>query len=466
MNSELIDTLKYAFQKKAVRVVLAAFVLILLSLSLFHLFNRVPTLSVAKTNLNNSNFISLQNGKLLSYNGLSFLEVDPSSNSQPKVIATPKFKMPTPSSVIWASENGVLLNFRSGIIHSPIEDYIVSRGDSIADNYYGTWYFDFSKSELKFVDEGDFNPLSTIYSPKDSGFYYISNAKQSDIEPVSILKFYDIKNNKTSTIASKFNITTYSMNLCDKNGASLCAIGRDDDQPYGESTLYTISRIGDINKVFTYEGETISAPNINQYITLTEGSEHQEIDMIYKKIIVTDISNTEITKKEYPATMFADSLSASYIGKSIFLIDSRNDEYVVLNDSWLSNNTQTGKLIINKDYDLKKGINAIAHASDANTMLVTSPSGQIYTIRQSKSSQIYEVKGKESIEQALQECTSPNNSSFDINDNSITLLVGDDDNFNKNLNQTKECLSKPELLYGYSYGVRGVSPENGRISTD
>ena len=75
----------------------------------------------------------------------------------------------------------------------------------------------------------------------------------------------------------------------------MCVVGQNLDESDGKLSLSAVSKDGSIKTIKKVDGQILNTPDKNVFLNLTDTSTDGEIDVVYKKIDIFDISNDKIT---------------------------------------------------------------------------------------------------------------------------------------------------------------------------
>lgn len=465
MNNELKHALYYAWQKKWIRIIVIVTPIVLIGAFIISVLLQPPKLATKSTNLTVDSYPQIVGDDIAAYNGTSFFTVNPTKNEVAKVVYTPKYRLPEVSTVIWASKHGVLLNFKSGIMYTPVQDYLLSNGISQTIDEYATWYLSFTDGSLKLVDENNLQNEAAIYSQKDNGIYYVPNIKYSDIDVnKNTLRFYSLETYSTQTVVEDLSLTVDEMTECDVREASLCIIGRESSETFGTTSIYAIAKSGSRETIVSQKGEIYPTPIKNTYALLGDGETYLEIESIYSSIELKNIATNASVK--YSGKVFGGNVVVGMLGKDPYILDGKNNEYLALRRGSLFDSTQVGELETAKAPALSDGITIVNSKASEAVALVSSLSSEVHVVSIGSQPQQFTKNDESSVKAAVNSCATQAGASSGLTDSTFTVYVNDDDSFNSSLATFKECVSTPENMYGYTYTYKGVSPINGRISTD
>ena len=465
MNEQPIDILISILRKKSVKIVLALIFVLIVIWAIAARLMQPPVLTAYATSLTLSDSVKIEGTTTKVYNGNSFYTIDLVNNNAKKVIFTPEYRLPEVSTIAWAGEKGVLLNFKSSVMYTPVYDYFVEHNLDITSDDYATWYLDFSTGKLSLVDENILQDDTAHYSKKDNGFYYVPDLafSETDVDR-NVLSFYSLESNTSTVVVDDFNVSVQSMKDCDQPNGTICIVGRKNAEAYGKYYVFSTSKATKkLSTVYTHQGELYETPLQDTYILLSEPTDYQGTSTLYKKITTLNIKTNQ--KRDYPGNVFGGSVVVGVENNKIYIIDGHNNEVVWLNDGVFNGSSSVGSITSDKSYGLDDGI-SIVPSQQGNKVLIASVSGNTYALSTEKLTLPTAVSTEKS-EELIGECLTQKSKIYTTSERNYTILIEDDDSFSETLKKLKLCIANnPDNLVGYTYTYKGFSSVNGRISTD
>ena len=461
-----MDLLKVLWSKLWFRIsIFVFFIIMLILIVVFSLIGGKSVADIKNTNLAKEN-ISVFNNKIRAYNGVSFYEIDPISDTKPKILYTPNFRLPKPSKTVY-SDNGVLLNFESGINFSPVEEYFEKNDISSFSSPLMTWYLDFSDGSFSLVNASDIKENLAVYSEKDNGYYFVANNNLDADETGSgdSVYFYDLKTKSSSVVTSDSKYIISSLSSCDKDSFNLCVVGQNLDESDGKLSLSAVSKDGSIKTIKKVDGQILNTPDKNVFLNLTDTSTDGEIDVVYKKIDIFDISNDKITS--FSGEVPDSNLAISKLENNYYFVNGLDNNLAYLNTG-ISNSVDWRPLPINKDMSINNGFIVYNNLSTNDFILVQQPNGNYYIINNSPTDQQFNKTKEEQVTKVVNECVQvPDTETSVSRDGSLYSIYIDYNKLSESIVIINKCLAKNvDNLYGYTYEFRGIDTLNGRVATD
>ncbi len=471
MNN-IVTTLKEQLQKPRfvifIFITLCFFVVLLIAL----FSTSSPKIGVYATGLSEE-MIGTYDDNLVIYNGLSFYQVNPISESGFKILYTPNYRLPVPSRIVW-SNTGVLLNFDRGVNLTPIENKLVESGAAYSPSInYMTWYLDFEDGSLSLVDELPLGTHPSVYSSSSGGFYYITGEVENlGDDGVNQLKFFDTKTKKMNVTIDNLSFLPISMTNCDTNGGkNVCLVGA---TAYNKNSIQSISKTGNIKELVNEKGRIVPSSTESVFVLLGDSKIYNDTDLVYNKISLFDVSTEKTKRVNFSGKVADNSLVFSQLSDLHIFLDGKDDKYATLKRGWFGNNTLEWSALNLKPSgntkelpDISSGFIVYEEKPSRNFILMSSLSRKTYLLSKDRVLQDLSRLNKDSIIKSVGSCISkPISDQVEVIDNSITIYL-EEENMLDQLPDIKKCIAKDRKnLPGYFYEFRGVSSESGRISTD
>ena len=482
----MTPSLQRLFSDPKIRNSIIAFILLLVIVLLVWLvvsLLKPATLNISPTNISLDDGVTISSDKVITYNGSSFVEISP-ADSTAKVIYTPQTRFPSVEGITYAPGSGMLLTFSGNILETPVFDYklkqdLESNGDVqfntdlTSDNYY-TWFLDFKTNKLKFVLAQEIDSSLAYYNTDDSKFYFVNG---DEYEGFTDFLSYDIKTNKMTRLSTDLDYT--DVKSIDQCGDSTCIVGHKNSS-VDTSVLSKISSKGKISEVKKIEGDILPTPDKMTFAYLTEpdnapteddNSEHDEYGagiVSYQKLNIDNISTGE--SQEYSGLYKSGGAIGMY-DDHFYYMSGTDGTYQYLKRS-------THDIDFNYDdseSDFAEGFININKVG-ANFALIADVDRNVYIVSKSKNIDVFNRASQDEVNKNVNTCAEKINdgisvrseddvtSAFDVD---FEILVPDDDNFNSTIHNINTCLAEnTENLIGYSYMFTGVSPLNGKITTE
>ena len=453
--SELIELITIIIKKPIAKLVLIIIGLIIIGSIVYSIVYSVPRLSA--TQINTIGSTGVIDNEIISYNGLSFYSINPSSDSKPNIVFTPNYRLPVPDKIFWGNKDGALIRFSSGFNYSPVEDYINSNDMTFTNQYSILWYLSFTDGSLTPVDNTP-DPINLVlFNSKDNNFYYIIN--ESGEENINELKVFDTSKKSTSALNAQVPYQILSLAECSTDGSVLCAISYTNN---GKKALYSVNNSGDFNREMEAIGQIIPTLDPSTFITL-EDPQINDVDTTYKKLSTVNI--TDGKKIDYSTNEIGDSSFISgIVNKSNYLLTDDGSRYL-----YLQSNLFNMKSVKNGIIDLGDPILTDSSLINKDFAIVKSTiSGDNYLLTAKKINQKFSKISDDVFRETINQCLTKEGvaENYAIDEQIITIFI-DDSSYQTKVGSVQDCLSKtPEIMLGHEYKFRGISSENGRVTTD
>ena len=467
MNDTIADYLAYFLRRRDVQLGIGAVVVLIIAWVVIAILLQPPTLKVQSIGVTIASVIESKGANINVYNGNSFYTIDTANNNAMKVVYTPTYRLPTVSTMTWADNKGALLTFRGGIVNTPVYDYFTAHDiDTTSDSLY-TWYLDFTTGELSIVGEFDIDGTSAFYSHKDRGFFFAPLDLSESIPTDNSLWYYDIGAKSSHVVIQDFDTTVKSIQQCDTEAGNVCITGYRFSDDYSTNRLIAVSKDStNATTLHTLTGKIVPTPIRNMYVLLSgidnskQNSDDERFRMstYYENIQTLNISTKET--HNYDGIVYERSVAAGAKDNKLYLVDGETNEVV-----WLLGNGKITTIKADENQSIDEGITVIDNQLNPN-VLVAGVDGDVYMLSE-KSVTKPQFANPTRAADIIDECTNYYGGKATADGTTYTVLVEDNDNFNRAANSIKRCIaSKPEVLLNYTYIYRGYSSVNGRISTD
>lgn len=466
------SALELILKQKAVRVSLVVIGLVVL-LSVIYLFiaRLTPQTDYQLTPINmrsdTNRLVQLDGDTLHTYNDSAFTKLDVTQDSQP-VVQAAGFKLPPLQQVVWAGDQGALIQIGSGSMFGTDMEDVVGE-DNLSDAEDSLWYVDFS--------DGSINPITTLslmssqifYSDQADSFYFLTVNPDTDSSATSSLQQYSVADQATTPIdtGTDYGHIT-SIQHC-KDQATICITGTSIENPI-EVTIKTVhTETHQVAELTSTEGVIEPTGNSNYYVVRdTKGqADDDDIDYTLDQRQLYDISTGETSNLDID----------SQVNSTIMLIQDRDDmTSFMTHDAALEYKSLVRTVFgtpasslqqLQSDRDISSlqfldygsATSLLAFDADGNLYIV-SPAG--HTKHQFGSLEQEEVTNK------LDECKdSLGFYDYDIDQDIKEVRVyiaWHPQNFSSDVDRVSDCLQDmPELFTSYNLRFSGVNPDNGRI---
>ncbi|MDN5819300.1 MAG: hypothetical protein L0H38_00980 [bacterium] len=452
------------------------------------------TLDITPTNISLDSGVTISGDKIITYNGSSFIEISPVDNTT-KVIYTPKTRFPSVKDMVYVPNKGVFLTFSGNTIETPVFDYKIKQNAKVPsddpessyiysltsdDNY--TWYLDFKSGKLLNVVEYEVNSDYMYYNSHDDKFYFITgNGNDNPYQ----FKSYDINTNKTETVSGKLGL--YSIDKLRQCGDSTCVIGKLNSSR-DRSTLAKISSKGKVSSIKNVNGAILSTPDSMTFAYLTDSDdtalededatdEYDDEDedggysdgiAVYQTMEVTNISTGE--SSDYSGSFNAGGAIGTY-DDHFYYMNGIDGTYQYLKRSGHDIDFNYD----DDEYDFSDGFINLGKVGQSFS-LIADVDREIYLVSTGLNTGVFDKASNAVVSKNIDTCVDKVNSDITVqNQDDITtdydidfeIMVPDDDDFDATINKVNDCIGKDsDNLVGYSYLFTGVSPINGKITTE
>ena len=437
----------------------------------------VPNISIQKTNMSVQNLAYISNNSLYSYNGAAFIKTAVSDSSKSDVLAS-GIKLRPISFYEWAGDDGIFLSFEnSSFIRSKPEiiDQIAG-ADYSEDSSEVLWYLRFSDSSFTQVDTIAPAPSISYYSDKDKGFYYISensDKRERGEGTPAMLMFYSTRDLKNRTVAidSGF-IYDRVAHVAPCTGYIVCAYG---EYETGSSRVYGFDTAGNTSPIYQAKG-FISPTNKTDSISIaspteTSGGEDQSVEFNMQTYSLTDKKLVKINASAYSPTLQHVQLDNGlfYIlsagGRSV---DDASTIYSGGNNILNVQRATKISLSLTESKPFNQLFTGNVSFSSGGDMLFTSGDGFVYIIqneRQIKLPQTSAEDAKKIVDSCIKYGVLQR---YYSESREFKIYFNDDNSFDESIRTFSRCVNDASgnSLMQYHFYFGGVSPKNGRFTTD
>jgi hypothetical protein len=429
-----------------------------------------------------SNFSTLKDNGLLSYNGLGFFKYD--TTSKQTTTLSSGLKLPQPASVYWAGDQGALMQFTSAFGSSEIDRQLIPRNIGIAEYKQYLWYMDFASNSLKLVGKQSISNNGAVYSPSANGFYYVPAAPENDdaafTNQARELRFYSITNSTDRRVSNNVRLTdVLHVSSCPKNIGIACLVGYDGSE--NSQKLLAINEDGTPRQLIDSKGRIFISNNPSLYVVAANDTTPQTHE------------NETVDALSLPAELYniADDTSVALgirIGSEqpIFGFENNGSFYILNNATEELKNTRlqytVGKIVNKKAYtkttDLtlspngrpsSRLISSVGYGNNGQALVTTINDKQFIFSHRNPSINLDEPKA-ELVQASVSQCaaTSAKDKQYFDNDRLYKIYFVDDASLSSNIQAFTNCIiqAQPTIFNGYSFYFGTLSPKNGRITSD
>lgn len=471
-------------RRAAIIIAVAVVVIIIIAILLIVRPGQVtnPDYKLYRTGFNaTQNFTYINGSDLYAYNGAGFYKVDLNDSDSGVSVLNNGIRLPAPSHVYWANDKGAMLTFKESFYRTKVEDVLRTKGQDINDTTKAfAWYLDFATGNLKLVAAQPIDAASVSYSEASDGFYYMPINSTEAV-------FYSIAKDTNSIAARNVLLTDISYaTQCQTDSQRFCLIARDATNPQTQK-LFGIDNSGKLNVILDSEGRLFPTNNPALYISSPQGNktasdprkdDGEQADFRNSPAYLEDIS----AKDKHSL-----SFDISGIGNLFTLFTPTNTFYAFDTSSDANATSEGGKLSYrfgsidssgnasSKQFPIQYADGSaytgqvISIVPGTETMLLTDINGQQALFSQNANSSVTAV-AQQDVQNIIQECTtrSIQSSQYFESSHMFRIYVIDDANFAPTIKAFSNCLAKSSksAFVGYTYQFAGVSPENGRTTTD
>lgn len=439
------------------------------------------SLNISPTNISLDSGIAVTGDKILTYNGSSFIEISPGDDTT-KVVYTPKTRFPSVRDMVYAPGEGVLLTFSGSTISTPVFDYKLKHNQNLASDNNYTWYLDFKTDKLTQVFDFEVPADLMYYNSSDNKFYLING---NSYEGYNDFLSFDFASKKLSMITNDLDFSDITnMHQC---GDSTCLIGSL-NATKDKSTIAQLSASGKMTKVKDVDGKILPTPNNTTFALLTDPD-----NSIPEDEYVAEENEDDPDKDEYSAgivsyrnlTMLDISTDESRDYEGIYNVNgsigSYDDNFYYMNgtDGTYQYFKRSAKDLEFKydtdEYDFDYGFINIAKIGQSFA-LIADTDREVYIVSTTADFNTFNIPEPEQVSKNIDTCVDQVNSNITVQgedditadfDIDFEILVPDDTDFNSTIYKMNQCLgADTSNLIGYSYRYTGVSPINGKITTE
>ena len=448
---------------KRIRFVLVLFLLIIILAVGIKAFLGRDHFRVIDLHIDRSNTSAVFDGSSLrAYDGLFFYKILSSSEEGTKLLGG-GLKLPQITSIVWAGDNGALMNFDDSLIHTAVESVSNQKGLSYDDERNSTWYYDFKANTLRYV--GTYTMYSNVHYFASNTLYYFTGDSGS-----YTLHAYDIRSGVDTpyTIPVNFDSISY-VSTCPRAEGTVCVIAKRSSSIDREG-VYAITGSKLVKELFSIKGDITPLPGTYKYLTLDSkdaisGSDEDSV-VQYKKAVIFD-AQTLKSIGEINQTLSPDGYMATTKDDDIVILDSQNGTYYTyFKPIWfthVSKNTvrhTSGEVftdaITSTTTPMPGGV--VIKSTGANLELFAS---------KSIDDSIFTPESSSAVMRSVNSCIGGDIvTRYITQTKTISILVPDDKMFDTNVSKISKCLStKKNIVHGYNYSIVSYNPSNGQVTS-
>lgn len=501
MLEDLIQYFKTR-RDQLLKLVLVALSLVLAVIIYQFLFSKdYPKYSVVRTGMKTGQSgVHLSEGQVYAYNGVAFYSTGVDSSTEPNILLS-GVRLPKPKQIIWADEQGALVEFQppfySTELESKLRDLEVNPYSKGAESL--TWYIDFSEGSVSLFSWDSLDPSKIIYSKQDEGFYYIEPSDEEYDAAIGAkmpyyLMFFSISTKESSPVSKRF-LEASQMSLANcASSFKTCFIAPNED---GKSILKGFNAEGRIEKLFSAEGKLVPTNDPDYYLTfITEqGNEDVSEEPVepLKEIALTRVSDgkTELTGlKVLEDEGYATLLPEKDGKRSIYILNNSLTEDKLKNSGKedegrpyryvsgeldvqslkVKNKQYTAELIGEKGFfnDLVISSRGLSVAGDNSYQVLSTFSGEaVLMVSSGLSQSTIKVPSQEEVKKAVSACVSNYDKvvQYFEENREFKILVDYRSNLSEKTSEFVDCLksSNPMALYGYFFTLAPYDAERGKL---
>lgn len=476
---------------KLASIALVVFLLIVVVLNFLHQRNfksyGLSTTPFSRT----QNFSQLQGSAVYAYNGLYFYKVDLESGQT--TLLSSADNLPTPSQVVWAGDNGALLNFSGPLAGTSVEAALQNRNEPVnpATQLY-TWYLDFKTGQLRFVNKVSMTKNVSVTASDGRGVYYlpdysgfVSLLDEAELEATSqTINFYSVDDGSDQTITNKLDglSSVSSMFFC--TNFVVCASGPGSDGG-GSFKAIGISQDGSPQTVLENVPGRIFASNNPDFMVVTRSEvSGQQIDeedaeggMSPSQVFIYDLQAKQ--ERELGFTIAGSSLITHFDGDHFYVFDTLGfgepaSETVFYQTGVLSSkgkpSTKRMELQAKNTRDNAFIYLPLASHGSGSRTLLNPVSGSSTLFSEVGTTNNLQVLDSSAAEQLLRSCQvngQPGIKYFDSR-RFFRIAVPDDAAGSASFASFNTCLANKAqaAMVGFNYGAVLVDPVSGRLISD
>lgn len=331
----LLEIIRQIWSKRWVRAVTFSSILVMLGFIIYLVLNRKQFQDFgpfATPFSASDNFSQLQNNAVYSYNGLAFYKLD-LGNNQTTILQTTG-KLPQPSQIVWAGDQGALINFSGSLYSTRIEQALAERGEKVnEETQLYTWYLDLKTNEFRFVSKFPLQKNLSVYSSQLNGIYYLPDlAAFMDVVPDRFvdlnrfsLNFYDIASGSDKVIAKDLDtVDVVETFLCSERDVCVITIPT---QETSKTNVASYSSNGQVSPILdNFNGRIFSTGKPSLVITVPNaisyevGSDVDEGASAEGPAKLYDIETKE--EHELGFTVGNSSVISNFVDKDFYVFDT------------------------------------------------------------------------------------------------------------------------------------------------
>lgn len=439
-----------------------------------------------KTDFTGQNFTYLSGSEIYAYNGLAFYKTD--INTKSVTVLNSGLRLPTPSSITWAGSQGALLSFKDSFSLTAVEKALATSNtplNELSESY--VWYLDFKSGSLSVMSASPIAKKTVLFSDSANGFYYIPDLSRNRVPSAATqLIFYDVSTKAKRIVSSNLGLVSVSsVSNCSASELA-CVI---DSDPTSQK-LYSIDKSGQKALVYDSKGTLYNTNSSTLFISIprvTDAKKANSAGTYYgpeDAYIFNSATNRTTSLK---SKLQGPEINAAFDNEgNFFIADSAPIEDVEA-DSVPANSAEPSNYYIAghiKDDKLKTvakplhltdgtvltdNISSLLGQGNNGTALVETLGGKQLLFGNNQSITAPVSDSQDTVSRIIKQCNSTNvqPSQYFNDTRTFRVYINDDDNFARSVNAFGSCMAKsPTSLVGYNYQLSGISPENGRITTD
>lgn len=489
----LIETLNELWLKRWVRVVTWLIIVFLVGLLIFTIFNRKNYKDFGPFTTpfsSEQNFSQMQGNSVYSYNGLAFYKLD-LGNNQTSVLNTGS-RFPTPDQVVWAGDQGALLNFSGPLYSTRIETALQARGESVnkATQMY-TWYLDFATNELKMVSKYSIRKGLAAYSTEAKGVYYVPNygiflnefpETEENLNRLS-LNFYGIESGVENEVAGDLKaVDATSVFLCANQAACVITVP---SQQTTKTSVSSFTKSGETQVLLeNFDGRVFSTNSPNLVITVPnrlgdlEDAQAKEGDSAEGQAVLYDLG----TKKSHDLgfSVGNSSLLSNFNGRDFYIFDTNQfstpgkPQHFYRVGVLSKNGKPSTKLVDITGQDEAKSktgvyLDVASYGTEGRSLLTPIAGNMVLFGEVGKAENISSV-GSDEAKASVAQCQADGKPELQYYDTAkqFRILLPQTANWQTELANFSTCLSEKALsaMVGYNYQFSLTDPVNGRLVSD
>lgn len=451
------------WSNKAIRISTIVIFSVFIIWTIVYLLLLPPKIIAKQTNISLDTNMQIVKDKLMLYNGSSFYQVNPATSSDPKVVYSPKTRLPHVSGVIWANDRGVLLNFDRGIIYTPVFDYLLENNLPLAATSYGTWYLDFKSGELARVNDSDFKHDLGFYDENNNTFYFLPVGEYSEFKS---LIAYKVDTKEVTTIIEDLDFNYIS--TLDGCGGKLCISGNKNDQTIEEYGIYSIDvKSKSIKREKAGKG-FVSQKHNDDFIIFEEPVDEGDVETTYRKL--TNYNIVDKSENSFPGVFSEYGLFKGSIHENNYYLDGGSSSYLLSSKDIFGNyNLKEAPIQPSDDTDFTHGFISISQTNYDMTIIGSLDRKYFILADDSFIKNSFTKQSKKDTDSFISECAKSASALSEFRDetNEYTITVTDGDGVSSAISKINQCIaSKPKFLLGNQFYFQARDPENGKITTD